>query len=312
MNISIQENTKIAWKTKADYKANRDNIRFNPNANLLAGGFGGICSLVVGFPFDTVKVRLQTTSTKQSAYKCFKSIVLHEGPMALFRGLSGLACVGLPRFALMFHSNAVSRNLLFQTDSSTQNYLHIAMSGALSQILIVPFIVTPLERIKVIMQTDPKVPGQLACFKKILYNEGFKGLFKGTLITYARDMPSFATYFLVYEVLKNKFCNKDVDLAKSSTSYSKFIGTATAGAAAGIAGWAVAIPTDVVKNRHQANTLSTSAFQNAKDLFQQRGPRGFFLGAGPILLRAAPANAAAFLGYEAAISFLAYFYKSEL
>ena len=61
MNSSIQENTKIAWKTKADYKANRDNIRFNPNANLLAGGFGGICSLVVGFPFDTVKVRLRLT-----------------------------------------------------------------------------------------------------------------------------------------------------------------------------------------------------------------------------------------------------------
>ena len=61
MNISIQENTKIAWKTKADYKANRDNIRFHPNANLLAGGFGGICSLVVGFPFDTVKVRLRLT-----------------------------------------------------------------------------------------------------------------------------------------------------------------------------------------------------------------------------------------------------------
>ena len=113
--------------------------------------------------------------TKQSAYQCFKSIVVHEGPMALFRGLSGLACVALPRFALMFHSNAVSRNLLFQTDSSTQNYIHIAMSGALSQILVVPFIVTPLERIKVIMQTDPKVPGQLACFKKIIFNEGFRG-----------------------------------------------------------------------------------------------------------------------------------------
>ena len=150
-------------------------------------------------------------------------------------------------------------------------------------------------------------------------------------------MPSFATYFLVYEVLKNKFFDKDSESAKSN-SYSKFIGTAAAGATgmylkyffkqlytylhmqilflspytAGIAGWAVAIPTDVVKNRHQVNALSTSAFQNAKDLFQQRGSRGFFLGAGPILLRAAPANAAAFLGYEAAISFLAYFYKSEL
>ena len=50
-------------------------------------------------------------------------------------------------------------------------------------------------------------------------------------------MPSFATYFLVYEVLKNKFCNKDVDLAKSSTSYSKFIGTATAGAAGTCLNW---------------------------------------------------------------------------
>ena len=42
-------------------------------------------------------------------------------------------------------------------------------------------------------------------------------------------MPSFATYFLVYEVLQNKFFNKDAEYAKSS-SYSKFIGTAAAGA----------------------------------------------------------------------------------
>ena len=56
------------------------------------------------------------------------------------------------------------------------------------------------------------------------------GLFKGTLITYARDMPSFATYFLVYEVLQNKFFNKDPESATSNTSYSKFIGTAAAGA----------------------------------------------------------------------------------
>ena len=42
-------------------------------------------------------------------------------------------------------------------------------------------------------------------------------------------MPSFATYFLVYEVLKNKFFDKDSESAKSN-SYSKFIGTAAAGA----------------------------------------------------------------------------------
>jgi len=40
-------------------------------------------------------------------------------------------------------------------------------------------------------------------------------------------------------------------------------------------------------------------------LFKSQGIRGFFLGAGPILLMAGPANAAAFLGYEAALKSIA-------
>ena len=36
--------------------------RQEPAANLLAGGVGGLASLVIGHPFDTVKVRLQTMS----------------------------------------------------------------------------------------------------------------------------------------------------------------------------------------------------------------------------------------------------------
>ena len=219
--------------------------RFSPNANLVAGGFGGLCSLVVGYPFDTVKVRLQTCTQYNSAMHCFKSTIINEGPMSLFRGVSGLACVALPRFALMFHSNSVARNLFFQSDDSSHNYLHICLSGALSQILVVPLIVAPLERIKVILQTNTKINGQLACLKHIIAQEGFKGVFKGTMITFARDMPSFSTYFLVYEMLRFKFFT-DHDNGTTST-----VGTVISGALAGIAGWAVAIPADVIKNRHQ-------------------------------------------------------------
>ena len=103
----------------------------------------------------------------------------------------------------MFHSNAVARNIFLKSESS--HYVQVAMSGAMSQLLVVPLIVAPLERIKVIMQTDVKVPGQWACFKQILRQEGVKGVFKGTLVTFSRDMPSFATYFLVYDILKHKF-----------------------------------------------------------------------------------------------------------
>ena len=48
-------------------------------------------------------------------------------------------------------------------------------------ILVVPLIVAPLERIKVIMQTNSKVQGQWACFKNILFTEGIRGVFKGNL-----------------------------------------------------------------------------------------------------------------------------------
>ena len=59
--------------------------RYSPNANLVAGGFGGLCSLFVGYPFDTVKVRLQTSNSYKSAFDCLSKIVYNEGIPSLFR-----------------------------------------------------------------------------------------------------------------------------------------------------------------------------------------------------------------------------------
>jgi len=280
--------------------------RISPNANLLAGGFGGLCSLVIGYPFDTVKVRLQTskTSTYKNSFDCLSKILFQEGCASLFRGISGLVLVALPRFALMFHSNTVARNLLMKPEVKQRkpDYFRVMLSGAFSQLLVVPLIVAPLERIKVIMQTNSQVKSQWACLKNILYSEGPRGVFKGILVTYARDMPSFATYFMVYDFLRHNFKNSNLDIGPVGT-------TIVSGATAGIAGWLVAIPADVIKNRHQACQNSKSAISTTVQLFKSQGIRGFFLGAGPILLRAGPANAAAFLGYEFALKSLSYFYN---
>ena len=77
--------------------------------------------------------------------------------------------------------------------------------------------------------------------------------------------------------------------------------TMVAGSCAGLTGWAIAIPFDVVKNRHQA-AFSGSVFSTVTQLWRQDRLYGFYRGAIPILVRAVPANAAAFLGYEMAIS----------
>ena len=127
------------------------------------------------------------------------------------------------------------------------------------------------------------------------------------MLTYARDIPSFATYFWTYEMVKS-FLSKQNDASNSSkrNSYS-YIGShdildiVIAGASAGVAGWVIAIPFDVIKNRHQA-VNSGSIYSTIDTLWRNAGINGFYRGAIPILVRAIPANAAAFLGYETAIS----------
>ena len=80
-----------------------------------------------------------------------------------------------------------------------------------------------------------------------------------------RDIPSFCTYFLVYEVLRRKVRPLDylvgspfhlclplsIQLMKRNPQESHVFSTLVAGGVAGLSGWAVAIPMDVVKNRHQ-------------------------------------------------------------
>ena len=131
--------------------------------------------------------------------------------------------------------------------------------------------------------------------------------FRGTLFTYARDIPSFSTYFLTYEVVRS-YLSRHTNLhdPERSTTHSRILGnniwiTITAGSCAGLVGWAVAIPFDVVKNRHQAVIIG-SMFSTVVDLWKKEKLSGFYRGAIPILARAIPANAAAFLGYETAIS----------
>ena len=70
---------------------------------------GGITSLVVGYPFDTVKVRLQTDDKKmyKGGIDCCRQIIFKEGPFSFFRGMSGLFLFSTPRLALIFYGNSM-------------------------------------------------------------------------------------------------------------------------------------------------------------------------------------------------------------
>jgi len=266
-------------------------LRSDPRANLLAGGVGGLGSLVVGYPFDTVKVRLQSCPQLYTGgWDCFRKIISTDGARSIYKGLSGLAATSIPRFSLLFYTNSLGRNLYQSYFPSPCGSVGLIIGGCVfSQLIVVPLLVNPLERIKILMQVNPtQFSSQRSCFNHVLRTEGLRGFSRGTLFTLARDIPSFCTYFLVYECLRARVPACVIGEGRGSAAPS-LLSTGVCGSIAGMAGWLVALPLDCLKTRHQL-LLSP--------LLPNQGLRGLYRGLGVVLLRAAPANAATFIGYE--------------
>ncbi|KAG0728106.1 Mitochondrial carnitine/acylcarnitine carrier protein [Chionoecetes opilio] len=108
-------------------------------------------------------------------------------------------------------------------------------------------------------------------------------------------------YFMSYEWLKRSMApaGKEGELSP--------LNTVVAGGFAGMLNWSVAIGPDVLKSRLQ--TAPEGKYPNGirsvfMDIMKNEGPRALFKGAAPVMIRAFPANAACFLGYEVAIKFL--------
>ncbi|KAF3196114.1 hypothetical protein TWF106_005384 [Orbilia oligospora] len=63
--------------------------------DLFAGAMGGVAQVLLGQPFDIIKVRLQTTSQYSGAVDAATTIWKKEGPLAFYKGtLTPLIGVG--------------------------------------------------------------------------------------------------------------------------------------------------------------------------------------------------------------------------
>jgi solute carrier family 25 carnitine/acylcarnitine transporter 20/29 len=82
--------------------------------------------------------------------------------------------------------------------------LEFAVAGGFSAIPTT-IVTTPMERVKVIMQTQDQVVGGRKYTGMFdagisMYKEGgLKSLYRGTIATLARDIPGSAAYFVGYE-----------------------------------------------------------------------------------------------------------------
>lgn len=286
-----------------------------------AGGFGGICAVSVGHPFDLIKVRLQTATpgTYNGAMDVVKQTIARDGFKGLYRGVAAPLVGVTPMFAISFWGYDLGKRIVSATsETGTNGELSIAQISAAGFISALPMtaVAAPFERIKVILQLQGQQASQSAA-KAVtegaaaaapkqftgaidvaahLYKTGgLKSVFKGSVATFARDGPGSALYFATYEYLKRRLTPEGSTMSLGAISF--------AGGMAGVAMWVPVFPIDTIKSNLQSSTKSQSIAQVTKSIYQSGGLKAFFPGIGPALARSFPANAATFVGVELAYSF---------
>ncbi|XP_056664277.1 mitochondrial carnitine/acylcarnitine carrier protein-like [Monodelphis domestica] len=286
----------------------------SPIKDFLAGGFGGLCLVLVGHPLDTVKVKLQTQPKTLSgqlprysgSLDCFRQILVSEGIPGLYRGMAAPLVSVAPILATCFFGFGLGKKLQQKNPDEVLTYPQLFAAGMLSGVFTA-VIMAPGERIKCLLQIqaaskERKYNGTWDCVRKVYQEAGIRGIYKGTVLTLLRDVPANGMYFMTYEWLKDILTPEGKSVHDLGA-----LRILTAGGAAGIFFWVMAIPPDVLKSRFQ--TAPAGKYPNGfrdvlKELIAQEGVTSLYKGLTAVMIRAFPANAACFLGFEVALSFL--------
>lgn len=269
--------------------------------DIVNGSIAGAFGKLIEYPFDTVKVRLQTQDAKifPTTWSCIKYTYKNEGIMRGF-----LQGIGSPIFgaslenAVLFVSyNQCSRFL--ETNKNLSPLQQVVISGAFAG-SCASLVLTPVELVKCKLQISNlqnleagvKKPTKIIpTIKTILHERGVFGLWQGQSSTFIRETFGGMAWFSTYEILKNYLKDRHEDGRDSDTWELLF-----SGASAGLAYNASIFPADTLKSMMQTEHIGLLSC--AKRVMAKSGIAGFYRGLGITLLRAAPANAAVFYTYE--------------
>ncbi|KAI1812905.1 carrier protein YMC2 [Poronia punctata] len=292
----------------------------------VAGVFSGIAKLSVGHPFDTVKVRLQTTDATRFSgpLACVVQTVRNEGVRGLYKGASPPLVGWMFMDSLMLGSLTIYRRLLAEhvflppispdeldviqppavANAHLPSYGH-GIAGIMAG-STVSFIAAPVEHVKARLQiqysaqkADRLYQGPIDCLRKIYGAHGIRGVYKGLAATLI-----FRSFFFFWWGSYDVFSR----LMRDRTSLSAPAINFWAGGLSAQIFWLTSYPSDVVKQRIMTDPMGgklsdgTPKFRNwaeaARAVYRENGAKGYWRGFVPCFLRAFPANAMALVAFE--------------
>lgn len=273
--------------------------------DLFGGTVGGIAQVLVGQPFDTVKVRLQSApeGTYNGAMDVIRKLVANEGPRGFYKGtltpLVGVgACVSVQFSVNEFMKRYYDNKLQGQALGLDQFFTCGAVAGFANG-----FLASPIEHIRIRLQTQSgntrQFSGPLDCAGKVWKSAGLQGIFKGLGPTLARESVGLGIYFATYEALIARELNLGTFKERVDIPGWKLC---LYGGLSGYTLWMGIYPVDVIKLKLQTDSLVEPKYRGSvdvvRDIWAKAGLRGFYKGFVPTILRAAPANGATFAMFE--------------
>jgi solute carrier family 25 (mitochondrial carnitine/acylcarnitine transporter), member 20/29 len=313
---------------------NRDGLPSNPRADKLvpennykgfvAGIFSGIAKLSVGHPFDTIKVRLQTSQKAQftGPLDCLMQTIRREGIAGMYKGATPPLLGWMASDSVMLGSLTIYRKFLLHNVFANPTFRPTLSATELENMRLptfghglagigagftVSFIACPVEHVKARLQVQYAVKkserfysGPIDCARRLLKTHGLRGgLYHGLFATCL-----FRSFFLFWWGSYDLFTRAFQNHTKLSTPAINF----WAGGLSAQVFWLTSYPSDVIKQRIMTDPLGGALGDGerkfprwrdaARAVYRENGWRGYWRGFVPCFLRAFPANAAALLAFE--------------
>jgi mitochondrial ornithine carrier protein len=287
----------------------------------------GIIGKYVEYPFDTVKVRLQSQPDHlplryKGPIDCFSQSIKSDGVLGLYRGISAPLFGAALETSSLFFLERVGRDVVYASGLCPRDqalplpalWFTGAFSGAFTS-----FVLTPVELVKCKMQvpvpadTNPtarKLPGMTSVIKAVYLHDGVLGFWHGQMGTFLREAGGSAAWFGSKETITKLFYKWNETKASTQTEKDALRARplplwqqALAGATAGMSYNFLFFPADTIKSRMQTmevggKTQKRTFLQEGTTLWQQHGLRGLYRGCGITVLRSAPSSAFIFMIYD--------------
>jgi len=294
----IQNAKTAGWNTKVRTSRTQLNIML-PVAvtSVISGSIAGSIGVGVAFPLDTVKTKQQIDVETRSR---IDYIISPSGLSVVKIPPNNFSATvveiwkggGFEGFYRGVRTSMAGQGLIkataFGVNSAILSHDHDIITAAAAAGFITAFIAVPVDRIKVLMQSD-SFESELDCLRHVLDSEGLKGLLlTGLLPTLFREVPSYTLYFYLYE-----------RMITSSLIGSEALGPLAPlifGAIAGACCVVPVHPVDVVKTIVQHSAVNWQDV--VSDIYTAQGFGGFWEGLPSRMGRAAVNHSVTFAIYD--------------